>query len=58
MNRKHPQEGRHRLGEVHVVFDWKQQRATYTNRDRRLDPIPLPPGTFEMNAIYLLTLPI
>ena len=51
--RKHQQEGRHRIRDVRVDFDWQKGLATYTNRGEVRAPIPLPPGAFDpLAALY------
>ncbi len=39
--------------DVVVQFNWKKHQATYTNFDEKLDPIEVPPGTFDpLSAFY------
>ena len=48
-------EGRHRMRDVTVAFDWPQGQATYTNRGEVSEPIALLPGTFDPLAAFYFT---
>lgn len=55
--RKHQREGRHRIRDVRVAFDWENGLATYTNRGEVRAPIRLPPGAFDpLGALYFTRL--
>ena len=55
--RKVQHEGRHRMRDVVVDFDWQRALATYTNRGEVRAPIALLPGTFDpLSALYFTRL--
>ncbi len=52
MYKKKQREGDHKR-DILVQFNWEQQKAQYSNRGKRKDPIPVLPGSFDpLSALY------